>query len=154
MAEQIGGDRRIEAINDLRERVIRLEINHEDLVLSKINHAETIDKLSVRDGEMAIALTAISVGLTALKDQIAQGIKLIAGSFTISATLIGAYWIYSHDLDEKYQPKLENAERVNDGQTSALLESTESINEQLEKLNIVQQELKKLKDKKVIKASK
>jgi len=146
-----GGDRRIDILNDLRDRVVRLEITHEDLIRSKIDHEETIDKLSLRDTELTIALTAISSGLNALRDQISNGLKLMAGSFTLMSTLVGGYWIYSHDLDAKYQPKIS---KIDGSQTEILGDTNESINDQLSKLNKLQYELEAIKKKRVIKASK
>ena len=95
-------DRRIHEINNIKERLIRMESTHDDLVRSKATHADIIDKLLEQDRQLTLALNSISAKFDSLIDKMSFGFKLISIVAIIIVTLIGGFWTYTKDMDNKY----------------------------------------------------
>jgi len=100
-------DRRIDLLNNLDTRVSVLESEHIETVRARLSHADIISKLNQRDNEITLALQSIGDKFDALIGKFSSGFKILCVFCTILCTSVAAFWIWSHDLDNKYQPKIE-----------------------------------------------
>ncbi len=152
----------------LEEKNLNLKISHED-------HGILIERLLDQDAKAVIALNSISSKFDALIAQFSLGFKILCVCGGIVTTMIAGFWVYSHDLDQRYSPKVEqlvnnseiqkqasvsnsaklNEVKANTTETKANTEEqAETIQEQIDKLEKLKQEMSAVKSLKVIQASK
>jgi hypothetical protein len=144
MADLSTEDRRTDIINNLTIRLAVLEATHNELMNTRLAHAAVLEKLSTQDTALVLSLTTISIKFDELIKQIAMGIKIIFLCTGVVATVIGAFYKYSKDLDERYSPKLESIvtntvdqKAKIDATSKASIENTAKINAQANKIDDV-----------------
>lgn len=167
--------RRIGDINALEIRLRLLEDKNLHLSHGQDHHELEIDKLRTSDSDMVISIKMVAKSLDSFKDLFKVGFQIIAGFFSTVVLLIGAFWVYSHDLDQRYSPKvkqlvdnseiqkqanLSNSAKLNEVKSVSIeakkdvAEQSETIQQQIDKLEKLKQEIVEMKNLKVIQASK
>ena len=144
MADLSPNDRRTDIINNLQIRLSVLEATHTELMSSRLTHAALLDKLSNQDTTLVISLNSIIIKFDDLIKQINMGFKVMVACASVLATIIGAFYVYSRDLDARYAPKLESIvtntvqqKAKIDATSKAVKENTAILNEQASQLENV-----------------
>ncbi|MGZ8164092.1 MAG: hypothetical protein ACXW04_01125 [Methylobacter sp.] len=125
--DQMIDNRRSAEINDLNVRVAILEAIHIELNKSRESHSAVIERLLLQDSAINLALNSINEKFDALIKQFALGFKIIVICSGLVTTIVGAGWIYTHDLNDKYMPKLEKIVDNTATQKTATVANTTSI---------------------------
>lgn len=89
--------------NDIKTRVIILEMTQKELLETREKHDGLLKQLLVQDQQLVTALESISSKFDRLISNISTGFKVMIICTTVFTTLIGGYWAYSHDLEQKYE---------------------------------------------------
>lgn len=89
--------------DDIKTRVIILEMTQKDLLETREKHDGLLKQLLVQDQQLVTALESISSKFDRLISNISTGFKVMIICTTVFTTLIGGYWAYSHDLEQKYE---------------------------------------------------
>jgi uncharacterized coiled-coil protein SlyX len=108
MTDLSPSERRTDIINSLLIRLAVLEASHNELSNARLTHAAVLEKLSTQDTALVLSLNTISVKFDELIKQFSMGIKIMLACASILVTVIGAFYVYSRDLDARYAPKLES----------------------------------------------
>jgi methyl-accepting chemotaxis protein len=144
MTDLSPSDRRTDIINSLLIRLAVLEASHNELSNARLTHAAVLDKLSTQDTALVLSLNTISIKFDDLIKQIAIGVRIVLTCTSVLSVIIGAFYVYSRDLDERYSPKLESivSNTVNqkakiDATSKAVKENTAILNEQANKIEDV-----------------
>jgi hypothetical protein len=135
----------------LESRVTVLECSQGELVKSFERHAIIIEKLLGQDNEAMIALTSINVKFDSLIRQIEASFKIFLACSTLICTVVGGFWIYSHDLDQKYAPKLD---KIISNASYQDIESVKRYQENKDNIQDIETDVNKLQRNRVNKASK
>jgi uncharacterized coiled-coil protein SlyX len=137
-------ERRTDILNNVLIRLAVIEATNNSLHTTGITHAALIDKLSTQDTALVLSLNTISVKFDDLIKQISMGIKIVMTCTSVLAAIIGAFYVYSRDLDARYSPKLESivSNTVNqkakiDATSKAVRENTATLQEQASQLEHV-----------------
>lgn len=167
--------RRITDVHGLETRVRLLEEARLHLMEGHNHHEVVIEKLENDSREMVVAVKLMAQGFLDFKNQFKTGFQIICFFAAVITTSIGAFWAYSHDLDNKYQAKMDklvvntetqkqttlaNSAKLNDIKTVAsqamnsAADQRDAIQSQFDNLDDLQVQLNKLKKLKVIKGSK
>jgi len=159
--ESIERHDRIGDVHRIDIRLSLLEAQHLELSKSSEVHDENIEKL-------LIEITKISGKFDALLGQFSFGFKIISICAIVVTSSVGAFWVFTHDLDNKYSPKLEqivsnteiqkqttisNSAKLNEVNNKNK-EQSQTIQEQIAKLEKLKQDLIDMQSLKVIQASK
>jgi len=92
-----------ELITKLDMRVTILESNTKETSKSMDKHSLLLDKLSIQNTELTMALNDISAKLQSLISQIGNTGKVVAAGFVLATTLIGAGWTYSQYVTKEFE---------------------------------------------------
>jgi uncharacterized coiled-coil protein SlyX len=147
MTDLSTNDRRTDIINNLAIRLAVLEATHTALMSTGTNHAALIDKLSNQDQALVLSLNSISIKFDALIKQISIGIKIILACSSILAAIIGAFYGYSRDLDNRYAPKIDSVISNTANQRHKIDATTKTVNENAAKLDENSEKLNEQKEK-------
>ena len=128
-------DRRIDILNAHEVRIAILEAAHNDTVVVREAHSKAIDELNKSLHETAMALREGLSNFTAKFDslisQIKIGFYIISIGCTVFVFIVGAFFAYNKELDEKYLHQSNEIQK----QVSMKDSEIENINEELTKLN-------------------
>jgi hypothetical protein len=137
-------DRRTDILNNLQIRLAVLEATHTELMNSRLTHAAVLDKLNTQDTALVLSLNSISIKFDDLIKQIGMGIKIVLTCTAVLTAILGAFYNYSKDLDERYAPKLESIvtntvdqKAKIDATSKAVKENAAVLNEQANQLDDV-----------------
>lgn len=160
-------DRRTDITNELNIRLAILEHAHDETVKARMGVDIIIDRLLQQDNQMLLALNAVGGKLDTLISQFLLGFKIVSVCALIVVTAVGALYTYSRDLDQKYAPIVQKAEKAISGNSRSLQEQKAvieemgadinvnkgSLQEQQEKVKALNEDLAIVKNKKAVKAS-
>jgi hypothetical protein len=121
--------RRITDFNSLETRVRLLEEAKLHLCEVQNHHESVIDKLELDSHELVIAVRLMAQSLNDFKESFKIGFKITSIALSAFIFIVGVFLKYSHDLDEKYLPKLANLVHTSKKQNELSAESYDSIQE-------------------------
>ena len=94
---------RIGDMHSMNVRLSLLESKHSDILQNQEHHDKIIDRLLDQDKQAVLALNAINSKFDTIIAQFSFGFKVACVFCVLVSSLTGAFWVYSHDLESKFQ---------------------------------------------------
>jgi adenosyl cobinamide kinase/adenosyl cobinamide phosphate guanylyltransferase len=92
-----------ETLSKLDMRVTILESNQKETTRGIDKHSTLLDKLTIQNTDLTLALNNISAKLESLISQIGNASKVLSWGFVLISTLIGGAWTYSQYVTKEFE---------------------------------------------------